>query len=258
MTDSPQGEKIQKVLARAGASSRRGAEKLIAQGRVKLNGSVVTDPAIRVDPAADKLEVDGKPLAPPPARPAALILYKKIGYVTSADDPHNESTVYDLLPSEEREKRWLYAGRLDKNSEGLVLFTNSGELVQRLTHPSFKVRKHYTVRVRGNPGGEGLMRMERGMEIDGRNMRAESVSKLGFSHGEGTFEVILTQGEKRQIRRMFEALGCEVRYLCRHRIGPVTLQGLVPGQCRTLSDRELSRLISAGAGKVGRRRRDES
>ncbi len=253
MTTIPQGEKIQKVLARAGASSRRGAVKLIAEGRVKLNGQVVIDPAIRVDAGKDKLEVDGKPLAPPPAKPEALILFKKIGYVTSADDPHNKSTVYDLLPPEERNKRWLYAGRLDKNSEGLVLFTNSGELVQKLTHPSFKVQKQYTVRVRGNPGGEGLMRMERGMEIEGRNMRAVSVTKTGFIHGEGTFEVILEQGEKRQIRRMFDALGCDVRYLCRHRIGTVTLDGLSPGQCRHLSSVELKTLIHAGAAGAKRR-----
>ncbi len=252
MNDSPQGDKIQKVLAHAGVCSRRGAETLISAGRVKLNGGVVTDPAIRINPD-DKLEVDGKPLAPPESKPAGLILYKKIGYVTSVDDPHNESTVYDLLPPQERKKRWLYAGRLDKNSEGLVLFTNSGELVQRLTHPSFKVQKHYTVRVRGNPGGEGLMRMERGLEIDGRNMQAVSVTKIGFSHGEGTFEVILTQGEKRQIRRMFDALGCDVRYLCRHRIGPVTLKGLQPGQCRSLSEAELASLIKAGDEKPKRR-----
>jgi 23S rRNA pseudouridine2605 synthase len=253
MTDSPQGDKIQKVLARAGVCSRRGAEKLISEGRVKLNGSVVTDPAIRINPASDKLVVDGKLLAPPSEKPAGLILYKKIGYVTSVDDPHNEDTVYDLLPPEERKKRWLYAGRLDKNSEGLVLFTNSGELVQRLTHPSFKVEKHYTVRVRGNPGGEGLMRMERGIEIEGRNMQAVSVSKIGFSHGEGTFEVILTKGEKRQIRRMFDALGCDVRYLCRHRIGPIKLKGLSPGQCRSLTEAELASLIRAGDEKPKRR-----
>lgn len=249
MTATPRGEKIQKVLAHSGVSSRRGAERLILEGRVRLNGRQVTDPAIRVDPRTDKLEVDGKPLPPPPEKPAAMILYKKIGYVTSSSDPHNPYTVYNLLPPGERDKRWLYAGRLDKDSEGLILFTNSGKLVQQLTHPSFKVEKQYTVRVRGNPGSSGLAKMERGIVIEGKRMRAESVRKTGFHTGEGTYEVVLTQGEKRQIKKMFEAVGCEVRYLCRVRMGPVSIEGLSPGQSRKLTERELKSLLAAGSGK---------
>ncbi|MBW7996889.1 MAG: rRNA pseudouridine synthase [Candidatus Glassbacteria bacterium] len=254
MTETPAGEKIQKVLAHAGVSSRRGAEKLILEGRVRLNGRTLTDPAIRVDPDTDKLEIDGKPLPPPPEKPAALILYKKIGYVTSRADPHNKNTVYDLLPPEERGRNWLYAGRLDKNSEGLVLFTSSGALVQRLTHPSFKVEKQYTVRVHGNPGPGGLEKMLRGMEIEGKLLKADSVRKTGFHTGEGTYEVVLSQGEKRQIRRMFAELGCQVRYLCRTRIGPVGIEGLAPGQSRRLTDAELRRLLGDRSG-AGRRRR---
>jgi pseudouridine synthase len=255
MTTKPRGEKIQKVLAQSGVCSRRGAEKLILAGRVTLGGETVTDPAIRVDPEKDVLQVDGKPLPSPTPGVSVLILYKKIGYVTSKADPHNPNTVYDLLPPAERGKRWIYAGRLDKDSEGLVLFSDSGELVQRLTHPSFKIEKHYTVRVRGNPGGSGLMKMERGMEIDGVKMKAERATKTDFSGGEGTYHLVLTQGEKRQIKRMFAELGCDVRYLCRTRMGPVSLEGLSPGQSRKLTAAEVKQLLEATTSPKGGKRR---
>lgn len=252
MTEDARGEKIQKVLAHAGVSSRRGAEEVIAAGRVKVNGRVVDDPAIRVDPDRDRIEVDGKPLPPPPKKPSGMILYKKPGYVTSRADPHNRRTVYDLLPAGERDpNRWIYAGRLDKDSEGLVLFTDSGELVHRLTHPSFKVEKRYRVTVSGNPSAEDLTRMRRGMTIEGRRMRAERVRRLGRADGGAGFELVLTQGEKRQIRKMFAEINCRVTRLVRTGFGPLDLEGLSPGESRKLTPAEMDALLRAAGRKSG-------
>ncbi|MFH1069242.1 MAG: pseudouridine synthase, partial [Candidatus Glassbacteria bacterium] len=168
-----------------------------------------------------------------------------------AADPHHRNTVYHLLPARERNRKWLYAGRLDKDTEGLLLFVNSGDLVHRLTHPSFKIEKHYLVEIAGRITGSQLGQLTRGLEIDGRQMRVDHVRRLS-SAGEGTaLEVVLHQGEKRQIRRMFERLGCEVTYLRRTAFGPLTLGTLSPGQCRRLSAGEMNMLLEAVGYRPG-------
>lgn len=240
--------KIQKFLADCTVSSRRGAEELVRDGRVRVNGEVVNDPAIRVDPDEDVVEYDGRRIVPFGGLPRGLILYKTAGVVTSVSDPHNEQTVYDLLPTRERGHRWIYVGRLDKDSEGLVLFTDSGELAHRLTHPSFKVPKRYLVRVPGRVETRHLRQFERGLTIDGRQMRMDSVRVVRWDGEATSLEVVLHQGEKRQIRRMLERLGYSVSALCRTEFGTLSLEGLSPGGCRRLTAREM-KLLSREAGQ---------
>jgi 23S rRNA pseudouridine2605 synthase len=235
--------KIQKYLAGCGLCSRRGAEDMVRGGRVKVNGVVVTDPAVRVLPGQDRVECDNRAVEPASgANPQGLILYKTAGTVTSAADPHNPQTVYGLLPPAERSRRWIYVGRLDKDSEGLVLFTDSGELAHRLTHPSFKVPKRYVVRVAGQIEIRHLRQLEHGMLIDGCEMIMDRAQVNRRTPETTTLDVILHQGEKRQIRRMLERLGFKVEYLCRTEIGPLKIERLSPGQHRRLTSREMRAL----------------
>ena len=239
------GEKIQKVLAAAGICSRRGAEELIRSGLVKVNGEVIDNPALRVDPERDSIEYEGRPVRAAASRAAGLILYKQAGYITSAADPHNRETVYHLLPEAERAHKWLYAGRLDKDTEGLLLFTDSGELVHRLTHPSYKVSKHYRVKVLGQPSAGELKKLVRGILVEGRRLRMDEARIIRTDAEGALVEVVLHQGEKRQIKVMFSELGHKVIALCRTRLGPLRLGGLRPGESRRLTERELDSLLEA-------------
>ena len=243
MTRKTRGEKIQKVLAEAGVSSRRGAEELIRQGLVKLNGTIIDNPAIRVDPAKDVIECRGKRLLYQPGKARGLILYKISGYVTSTSDPHNRKTVYDLLPKKERDKKWLYAGRLDKDTEGLLFFTDSGGLVHRLIHPSYKVKKHYRVKVQGKPTSAKLKLLVKGVRYQGRLMRMDRVRIVKTEADSAILKVELHKGEKRQVKIMLEKLGHKVLSLCRTRFGPLSLKGLKPGQSRRLTEAEMDSLI---------------
>ncbi|MEA1997624.1 MAG: pseudouridine synthase [Gemmatimonadota bacterium] len=240
------GEKIQKVLAAAGICSRREAEGLILQGLVRVNGEVLDNAAARVDPEVDLIECRGRKLEPVSKdAPAGLILYKTAGCVTSSADPHNQRTVYDLLPERERGKRWLYVGRLDKNTEGLMLFTDSGELVHRLSHPSYKVAKHYRVEVAGTLETQALKKLTTGFELDGRYMKIDRARILKIMADTTVLELVLHQGEKRQIKRMLGHIGFRVVSLCRTRLGPLTLAGLERGTCRKLTRDEMNKLIRA-------------
>ena len=243
MTGKTRGEKIQKVLAEAGVSSRRSAEELIRQGLVRVNGTVIDNPAIRVDPAEDVIECRGVRLLFPSARARGLVLYKVAGYVTSRGDPHNRNTVYDLLPGEERDRKWLYAGRLDKDTEGLLFFTDSGELVHRLTHPSYKVKKQYRVKVQGKPTAARLRNLVRGVRHQGRLLKMDRVRILKAEPDGAVLIVELHHGEKRQVKIMLGKIGHEVLSLCRTRFGPLSLKGLKPGQSRRLTEAEMDSLV---------------
>ena len=236
-------EKIQKVLAAAGICSRKRAESLIRDGLVRLNGRVVDDPALRVDPHAEVLEYRGERVLPLEEKPSCLLLYKTAGFVTSAADPHNRRTVYQLLPEKERDRRWLYVGRLDKNSEGLLLFTDSGELAHRLAHPSFKVPKRYRVTVADRLETRCLKRLLDGLTIEGKHMKADRARIVRSGSKATILEITLHQGYKRQIRRMLWELGFKVTALVRTGFGPLTLKGLEPGKCRKLSRREIDSLL---------------
>ncbi|MBN2288369.1 MAG: rRNA pseudouridine synthase [Candidatus Glassbacteria bacterium] len=243
-------EKIEKVLAAAGICSRKKAGELIRLGLVKLDGRVLDDPAVRVDPQTQVLEYCGERVHPAAETPSCLLLYKIAGFVTSASDPHNKRTVYDLLPEHERDRnRWLYVGRLDRDSEGLLLFTDSGDLAHRLTHPSFKVPKRYRVEVEGRPEASLLKPLTEGLTVDGRKMRMDRVRVLRSGKNSGTLEVTLHQGEKRQVKRMLGQLGFKVAALLRTHFGPLTLKGLEPGGCRRLSRREVVSLLESGEAR---------
>ncbi|MEO0682478.1 MAG: pseudouridine synthase, partial [Pseudomonadota bacterium] len=225
-TDAPKpGERIAKRLARAGVASRRGAEAMIAAGRVRVNGKRIASPALDVR-EADLIEVDGQPLAE--AEPPRLWrYYKPLGLVTTERDEKGRATVFDRLP--EHLPRVLSIGRLDLNSEGLLLLTNDGELKRRLELPSTGWLRRYRVRVHGRPTDKDLAPLERGLEVDGERFRPMIV---GFDRQQGAnawLTVGLREGRNREVRRAFGALGFDVSRLIRISYGPFQLGDLVPG-----------------------------
>lgn len=233
----PQGERLQKVLATRGWGSRRVCEEIIAAGRVTVNG----EPAVlgrRVDPEQDRIEVDGVPVG---ARPGLVhyLLNKPLGVVTTASDPQGRRTVVELVPSEPR----VYpVGRLDVNTEGLLLLTNDGELAQRLTHPSHGVEKEYLVDVSGGLVAQGRIRALRdGIELDDGMTAPAQVSQPS----PGVLRITIHEGRNRQVRRMCEAIGHPVRRLVRVRIGTLSDRTLKPGQWREVTPAELKALIEA-------------
>ena len=239
---SPEGERLQKVLAARGWGSRRVCEEMIEQGRVRVNGEVAVL-GRRVDTANDVVEVDGAPVG---IRPDFVyyILNKPAGAVSTAKDTHDRETVVDLVPSEPR----VYpVGRLDAETEGLLLLTNDGDLTHRLTHPKFGVEKEYVAHV--DSGGrpvsrEALAALRRGVDIgDGVTSPAE-VGELQ----PGVLRIVIHEGRNRQVRRMCETVGYPVMRLVRTRIGPIVDRTLRPGQWRHLELAEVRSLIEAVAG----------
>ncbi len=229
------GERLQKYLARAGVASRRKAEELIRAGRVTIDGRVARL-GERV-PEGAEVRVDGK-LVPPPGPPVVLALYKPPGYTTTKSDPHAERTVYELVPDL---PGLVAVGRLDRDSEGLLLFTNWGELAHRLAHPRYGVEKVYRVTSRrGTPPRALLRRLERGVVEGGERLVAKKARPA--PHGA---VLTLTEGKKREVRRMMRAIGYPVERLLRVKYGPVRLSGLRPGRWRRLSEEEVAALARA-------------
>lgn len=240
------GERLQKVLARAGLGSRRACEALIREGRVRVDGK----PAIlgqRVDPARARIEVDGRPLrAPEPL--VYLVMYKPRGVVSTVSDPHAQQTVLDLVP--QRTTRLYPVGRLDRESEGLLLLTNDGPLAQRLLHPRHQIPKRYRVWVEGRVDEEVLEQLRRGVPLeDGLTAPAEVVL-IRATERASQLEIVLREGRKRQIRRMARWAGHPVTRLVRVAMGPLRLEGLRPGEVRPLTARELAALRQV-AGLTG-------
>ena len=234
-------ERLHRFLARAGVASRRKCEQLIAAGRVRVNGLTVTVPGSRVDPEHDRIEVDGKPIVLP-CKYTYLLLNKPVGYVSTVRDPQGRPTVMDLVSAQER----LYpVGRLDVDSEGLLLLTNDGDLMQRLTHPSYEHEKEYHVCVEGQPTPHTMQRLREGIELeDGFTWPAE-VTVLRQDSGSTWLRFVIHEGRKRQLRRMCKAVGHPVQRLIRVRIGPLTLGDLMPGQYRSLTNEEQTLLKKA-------------
>ena len=224
--DQTQGERIAKRIARAGLASRRDAERMILEGRVKLNGKVLTSPAQNVTPA-DRIVVDGKPLAE--AEPARLWRYHKpAGLVTTAKDEQGRPTVFDNLP--EALPRVMSVGRLDLTSEGLLLLTNDGALKRRLELPSTGWLRKYRVRVHGQPTAEMLAPLEKGITVDGERFQPMRVT-LDRQQGRNAWLTIgLREGRNREIRRALEAIGLTVNRLIRISYGPFLLGDLAPGE----------------------------
>jgi 23S rRNA pseudouridine2605 synthase len=231
----PQGERLQKVLAIRGFGSRRVCEELIAEGRVTVNGEVAVL-GRRVDTAADRVEVDGVPVG---VRPDLVyyLLNKPAGVVTTAKDTHGRPTVIDIVPGE---PRVFPVGRLDVDTEGLLLLTNDGELAQRLTHPSHGVDKEYLAEVDGGTVSHGaLRRLRDGIELDDGMTAPADVSQPT----PGILRITIHEGRNRQVRRMCEAVGHPVKRLVRVRIGTLHDRSLPPGAWRRLTDAELVALI---------------
>jgi 23S rRNA pseudouridine2605 synthase len=246
LSPPPEGERLQKVLARAGLGSRRVCDDLIERGRVTVDGEVAV-PGRRVDPERDRIEVDGVPVV----TQSGLVYYllnKPARVVTTANDPEGRPTVVAMVPSE---PRVFPVGRLDWDTEGLLVLTNDGELTQRLTHPSHGVEKEYLAEVDGSPSRGALRTLREGVDLeDGRTAPAEV--RLVQSRGDhAAIEIVIHEGRNRQVRRMFEAIGHPVRRLVRTRIGGLADRDLAPGTWRTLQADEV-RALYAAAGDPDR------
>ena len=237
---SSDGDRLQKVLARVGFGSRRVCEELIADGRVTVNGDVA-ELGRRVDVDTDRVEVDGVPV---PVRPGLVpyLLNKPRGVVTTASDPQGRRTVVEMVPDE---PRVFPVGRLDYETEGLLLLTNDGDLAHLLTHPSRGVPRTYLAEVEGVPNKAALRALRDGVDLeDGRTAPARV--RIAQSQGGGTaLEVVIHEGRNRQVRRMCEAVGHPVRRLVRTRFGPIADHRLAPGAWRALTSDEVRSLWQA-------------
>jgi pseudouridine synthase len=237
-------ERLQRALARAGYGSRRASEDLIAAGRVKLNGRVATL-GDKVDPATDEVELDGTRVnLDPNVRYYAL--HKPAGVVTTMRDPQGRPSVRDLLPADG--PRVVPVGRLDRETEGLLLLTNDGELANLLTHPRYGVQKEYLAEVEGRPTPRHLARIREGVDLEDGPARAASVRIVEARGDRGHLRLVMTEGRKREVRRLLAAVGLPVRRLVRLRVGPVTLGTLAPGTSRELTIDEV-RGLAAAAGR---------
>jgi 23S rRNA pseudouridine2605 synthase len=236
------GERLQKVLARAGFGSRRTCEDLIAAGRVSVNGEVAIL-GQRVDPDVDRVDVDGVPAS---VRDGLVyyLLNKPRGVVTTASDPQRRPTVVELVPLE---PRVFSVGRLDADSEGLLLLTNDGDLTHRLTHPSFGIEKEYLVEVEGEPTPHALRCLRYGIELEDGVTAPARVGQVGAN----TLRITIHEGRNRQVRRMCAAVGYPVLRLVRTRIGPLADRSLKPGQWRPLTQAEVRDLATATATATG-------
>ena len=231
--------RLNRYLASCGIASRRASEKFITAGLVKINGKVVTDLSAQVNEAKDKVSVEGKPVSFT-VKKVYIMLNKPKGYVTTASDEHGRKTVFELLKTRERV---FPIGRLDLKSEGLLLFTNDGELAHRLMHPAFKVNKIYRVRLDRNFNPDDLSFLENGIELDGE-MTSPCKARF-YTEALDRMELKIHEGKKNQVRRMYEALGYDVKALKRVRYGPLVLQDLERGQARPLSPTEIRDLKRA-------------
>ncbi len=237
-----EGERLQKVLARAGVGSRRTNEMLIAEGRITVNGEVAVL-GRRVDPERDRVALDGVPVVVD-ATVVHWVLNKPAGYVTTAHDTHGRPTVLDLVPDE---PRVFPVGRLDLETEGLLLLTNDGELAQLLTHPRHGVEKEYFVEVEGKPSPAALRSLREGVELDDgptRPARAKIVQESP-SLTTTALTIVVKEGRKRMVRRMCATVGHPVVRLARTRIGPLRDPRLAPGTWRALATEEVRALYAA-------------
>jgi 23S rRNA pseudouridine2605 synthase len=239
-------ERLNKVLAHAGVGSRRHCEDLITAGRVSVDGRTVRELGTRVDPAEQRVCVDGRPIRT--ERPAYWLVHKPRGYISSSHDPAGRPLVLDLAP--QISQRVYTVGRLDESSEGLILLTNDGDLAYRLLHPRFGVEKTYLVQVAGSPTADDLQQLLKGVWLSDGHVRARKVKRL---KGQGTstwLRVVLSEGKNREIRRMLARLGHKVLRLRRIALGPVELGELPLGKARRLSPEEVEAL--RGAATPGR------
>jgi 23S rRNA pseudouridine2605 synthase len=238
--DEPSGVRLQKVLAEAGVASRRASEILIDEGRVEVNGELVVEQGRRVDPFTDVIRVDGSRV-PPPQRHSYVVVNKPRGVVSTMDDPEGRPSLSDLLP--QRSVRLYHVGRLDADTEGLLLLTNDGEFAHRMAHPSYEVPKTYVATVEGIVEPRTLRRLQRGVRLDDGPVRPDNVKIVSKAASRTMLKVVLHEGRNRIVRRMFDAVGHPVTRLSRIAVGPVRLGALGVGQSRNLTTEELGALL---------------
>jgi 23S rRNA pseudouridine2605 synthase len=225
-------ERLQKVLAKAGFASRRRAEELIRQGKVRVDGKVVTEMGTKVDPKTQDIECEGVTLASQEEK-VYILLHKPSGYLSTVDDPQGRPIVTDLLNN--IKERVYPVGRLDLDTEGALLLTNDGELAQKILHPSHEVNKTYVATVKGLPGKNKLDALSKGIELEGRKTWPASIEVLKTKAQSATIQITIHEGKKRQVRKMFEAIGHPVLELKRTAYGKLELGELRPGKYRFLT-----------------------
>ena len=237
-------ERLQKILSQAGIASRRASEQMMLDGRVTVNGETVRELGTKADPTRDDIRVDGSRIKIA-ERHRYILLNKPRGYVTTRSDPERRKTVLDLLRGV---KEYVYpVGRLDYESEGLLLLMNDGELAASLTHPSHGIARVYEAKVLGIPDDHDIDRLQRGLTVDGRRMKASEVSLLPMKRDAkgATLVITLREGKNRQVRNMCDAIGHPVDHLKRVAIGPLRDSRLKIGYWRDLTDEEVARLQNA-------------
>jgi 23S rRNA pseudouridine2605 synthase len=232
-------ERINKVLARAGVASRRAVDEMIEAGRISVNGQVVTEMGMKVNPQVDEIRLDGERISGKAQKFRYLALYKPRHVITTAFDPFDRPTVMDFV---DPNVRLFPVGRLDGNSEGLLILTNDGELANELTHPRYQHEKEYRVKISGTPTEKALKTWREGVYLDeGRTLPA-TVTVESTTGPSTWLRFVIREGKNRQIRRMIETLGYTVHVLIRTRMGPITLGNLEPGKWRFLNDQEIAAL----------------
>jgi 23S rRNA pseudouridine2605 synthase len=232
-------ERLQKIISAAGITSRRASEELILAGRVTVNGVVVTELGSKADPVSDTVAVDGRPLSIA-TKKLYILLYKPAGYLTTLDDPEGRPLVTDLL--KEVGERVYPVGRLDYNTEGLLLLTSDGEWANQLMHPRNEVEKEYHVRVRGKVHKSQLDQLAGGVDLEGRKTAPARVAMIKEGEQNDWFSITIHEGRNRQVRRMCEAVSLSVVRLRRVRYGMLTMGALKPGEFRYLTDAEMEGL----------------
>jgi 23S rRNA pseudouridine2605 synthase len=246
VTELAEGVRLQKVLAAAGIASRRACEILISEGRVEVNSEIVVEQGRRVDPERDVIRVDGARI-PPPRRHRYLALNKPRGVVTTMSDPEGRRTVADLVTVGGKE-RLFHVGRLDTDTEGLLILTNDGDFAHRLAHPSYQVPKTYIAEVAGLVGEQTLSRLRRGITLEDGPVRPTSVKIVSTAGDKTLLKITIQEGRNRIVRRTMEAVGHPVRRLSRIGIGTVRLGNLKVGEYRDLTREELGGLLDLIGG----------
>ncbi len=242
--DDQGGIRLQKVLAAAGLASRRACEIMISEGRVEVNGKLVLEQGLRVDPERDVVRVDGSRI-PPPRRHLYLVLNKPRGVVSTMDDPEGRRNLNDLLEGKRpgKQNRLFHVGRLDTETDGLIILTNDGDFAHKLAHPSFEVPKTYLAEVAGQMHPATVKRLREGIVLDDGPVRPSSVKLVSTAEDRSLVKLTLHEGRNHIVRRTMEAVGHPVRKLSRTGIGPVRLGNLKSGDLRDLTRDELGGLL---------------
>ncbi len=238
--------RLQKYMAQCGAASRRGAEALIQQGRVLVNGEIVRQMGVQIDETRDQVEVDGV-LLQPEKKMVYVLLNKPVGYVTTVSDDKGRPTVMDLVS--EIPVRVYPVGRLDYDTEGLLLMTNDGDLTYKITHPKNNIEKTYVAEVTGNISMNTLLQLRNGVYLDGVKTSPAKVEVVGATRFGTKLEITIHEGKNRQVRRMFEAVGCIVKKLKRTREAGLILGHVPLGHWRKLTEAEVNMLKKIGTNK---------